>query len=71
MRFKRPVLDAHSVAEQHGVTPTAARTAINRMAEADVLKQANAGLRFRKWIAVDVATALDRFAERAGRSSTA
>jgi Fic family protein len=69
--IERPVLDAHSVAEQHGVTTTAARTAINRMAEADVLKQANAGLRFRKWIAVDVATALDRFAERAGRRSNA
>lgn len=69
--IERPVLDAHSVAEQHGVTPTAARTAINRMAEADVLTQANAGLRFRKWIALDVATALDRFAERAGRRSNA
>jgi Fic family protein len=69
--IERPVLDADSVAEQHGVTTTAARTAINRMVEADVLKQANAGLRFRKWIATDVATALDRFAERAGRRNTA
>jgi len=69
--IERPVLDAQRVAEQHGVTTTAARTAINWMTKADVLKQANAGLQFRKWIAVDIATALDRFAERSGRRSNA
>lgn len=68
---ERPVIDADSIAELHGVTTTAARTAINRLVEADILKQANAGLRFRKWIAVDVAAALDRFADRTGRRSSA
>ncbi len=31
------------------------------------MRQANAGRRFGKWIATDLADALDRFAERAGR----
>lgn len=34
-----------------------------------MMRQANARLRFRKWIAIDVADALDRFAERPGRRS--
>lgn len=68
--IEHPVIDADSVVEKTGVSSVAARTGINRLNELGILSQANSGRRFRKWIAVDVSDALDRFAERAGRRST-
>jgi len=64
---EHPVTDATRIAEQLGISAVAARTAISQLVDVGILRQANAGLRFRKWIATDVADALDRFAERAGR----
>ena len=60
-----PVVDADSVSSRCNVSAVAARTAINRLAELDTLEQAGVGLGFRKWIAPDVAPALDRFSRHA------
>ena len=68
--IEHPVVDADSVSSRFNVSAVAARTAINRLAELDILEQASVGLRFRTWIAPDVATALDRFAARSGRRRT-
>lgn len=65
--IEHPVIDANTVAHQLDISTVAARTAIAQLVDAGILRQANAGRRFRKWIAVEVADALDRFAERAGR----
>ena len=65
--IEHPVTDANTVAERHNISTVAARSAINQLAERGILKQANAGLRFRKWIAPDIATALDHFVQRTGR----
>ena len=68
--IEHPVTDANTVAKQLGISTVAARTAIAQLVDLDIMRQANAGLRFRKWIALDVADALDRFAERAGRRTS-
>jgi Fic family protein len=68
--IEHPVTDANTIAEHFGVSTVAARTAITQLVDVGILRQANAGLRFRKWIATDVADALDRFAERAGRRTS-
>ncbi|CAB5023468.1 unannotated protein [freshwater metagenome] len=68
--IEQPVTDANTIAEHLGISTVAARTAIAQLVEMGILRQANAGLRFRKWIATDVADALDRFAERAGRRTS-
>jgi Fic family protein len=67
---EHPVTDANTVAVRLGISTVAARTAITQLIDVGILRQANAGLRFRKWIATDVADALDRFAERAGRRTS-
>jgi len=64
---EHPVTDANTIAERLGISTVAARTAIAQLVDLGILRQANAGLRFRTWLATDVADALDRFAERAGR----
>ncbi|MGB8860134.1 MAG: Fic family protein [Ilumatobacteraceae bacterium] len=68
--IEHPVTDANTIAEHLGISTVAARTAIAQLVDVGILRQANAGLRFRKWIATDVADALDRFAERAGRRTS-
>ena len=68
--IEHPVTDANTVATQLGISTVAARTAIAQLVDLDIMRQANAGLRFRKWIALDVADALDRFAERASRRTS-
>ncbi len=68
--IEHPVTDANTIAQHLGISTVAARTAIAQLVEMGILRQANAGLRFRKWIATDVADALDRFAERAGRRTS-
>ena len=65
-----PVSDANTIAERLGISTVAARTAITQLIDLGIMRQANAGLRFRKWIATDVADALDRFAERVGRRTS-
>lgn len=68
--IEHPVTDANTIAQHLGISTVAARTAIAQLVDMGILRQANAGLRFRKWIATDVADALDRFAERAGRRTS-
>ena len=65
--IEHPVTDANTIAAHLGISTVAARTAIAHLVGLGIMRQANAGLRFRKWIATDVADALDRFTERAGR----
>lgn len=65
------VTRANTVAEHLGISSVAARTAIAQLVDLEIMRQANAGLRSRKWIATDVADALDRFAERAERRTSA
>jgi hypothetical protein len=69
--IEHPVTDANTVAEHLGISSVAARTAIAQLVDLGITCQANTGLRFRKWIATDVADALDRFAERAERRTSA
>jgi Fic family protein len=62
-----PVVDAAGLVATYGVSAATANDAIKRLVECEVLTRANGGLRFRKWIASDVADALDHFAERSVR----
>lgn len=68
--IEHPVTDATTIAAQLGISTVAPRTAIAQCVDLGIMRQAIAGLRFRKWIATDVADALDRFAERAGRRTS-
>lgn len=68
--IEHPVTDANTVAEHLRISTVTARLAIAQLVDLCIMRQASAGLRFRKWIATDVADALDRFAERAGRRSS-
>lgn len=68
--IEHPVTDANTIAAHLSISTVAARTAIAQLVDLGIMRQANAGLRFRKWIATDVADALDRFAERAGRRTS-
>lgn len=53
------------------VSRPVANNAIETLSQRDILARANAGTRFRKWVAVDITAALDSFAERSGRRSLA
>ncbi len=66
-----PILDASDISARYGVSAPTARAALSQLDEHGIMSRANAGRRFRKWIAHDVADALDRFAERAGRRQSA
>ena len=68
--IEHPVTDANTIAKHLGISTVAARTAIAQLVDVGIMRQANTGLRFRKWIATDVADALDRFAERASRRTS-
>jgi Fic family protein len=65
--MQHPVVDAKDLQKHLDISEPAANAAITRLVDAGVLSRANAGLRFRKWVADDVATSLDAFALRAGR----
>jgi Fic family protein len=64
-----PIVDAADIESNLGVSWPAANTTIKRLEDAGILQRANAGLRFRKWIAADISDALDAFAERSARRS--
>jgi Fic family protein len=64
---RTPIVDATAVATTYGVTASTANDGIKRLVDYGILTRANGGLRFRKWIAHDIADALDRFAERSLR----
>jgi Fic family protein len=65
--LRQPVVDAHTVAAEVGVTPQNARRAIMPLAEAGILTEFTGFARNRLWQASAVLTALDAFAARAGR----
>jgi Fic family protein len=65
--MQQPVVDAKDLQRHLNISEPAANAAITRLVDGGVLSRANAGLRFRKWVADDVATSLDAFALRAGR----
>jgi Fic family protein len=58
----QPVVSAETAAARYGVTPTAARAALNRLQEAEVLLPARVGRRRdREWISDELFQVLDRF----------
>jgi Fic family protein len=64
-----PLVYGRDLEERFGVSAPTANAAITALVEAKVLSRANGGLRFRRWIAQDLATALDDFAARSKRRS--
>jgi Fic family protein len=56
-----PLLSVASASQLHGVSEEAARLALNRLAERDVLRQITVGRRNRAWAADDVFDLLDEF----------
>jgi Fic family protein len=65
--LSQPAVTTKYVRQHLGISQPAAQRAIDQLVEAAVLKQVSTGKRDRAWIARDVITALDNFAERAGR----
>lgn len=63
----RPAISANSAAERFSVTPAAARTAIQALVDAGILRQASTGSRNRVWVAEEVTAAYDRLAVLIGR----
>lgn len=66
-----PLIDGPWVEATFEVSRPVANNAIKTLSQRDILTRANAGTRFRKWVAVDITAALDSFAERSGRRSLA
>jgi fido (protein-threonine AMPylation protein) len=64
-----PIVFGTDLMERFAVSAPTANSAIAALNEAGILTRANAGLKFRRWIAHDIATALDDFAARSGRRS--
>ena len=65
--MRQPGIDSNFVEEALGVSRPAALNAIGKLEDVGVLMKARGQERNRAWIAVDVVTALDRFAEAGGR----
>jgi Fic family protein len=62
-----PIVYGTDLMERFSVSAPTANSALAALNEAGILTRANAGLKFRRWIAHDIATALDNFAVRSGR----
>jgi Fic family protein len=62
-----PIVYGTDLMERFSVSAPTANSALAALNEAGILTRANAGLKFRRWIAHDIATALDDFAARSGR----
>ncbi len=64
----QPVVSAETAAEQYGVTPTAARAALNRLEESKILIPTRVGRRRdREWISDELFELLDRFEYNLGQ----
>ena len=63
----QPAVTVQSVADQTNVSFAAAQTAVDTLEEAQVLSPVDNRKRGRVWVATEITTALDAFAERAGR----
>ncbi len=70
LALRQPVLDSDIVQRELGIAPHNANTAIEALETIGAIKKVSGNYRNRKWAAVDVLAALDRFAERAGRAGT-
>lgn len=65
----QPVVSAETSAERYGVTPTASRTALNRLQEAGVLIPTRVGRRRnREWISDELFQVLDAFEHEIGET---
>jgi Fic family protein len=64
-----PIVYGTDLMERFAVSAPTANSALATLNEVGILTRANAGLKFRRWIAHDIATALDNFAARSGRRS--
>jgi Fic family protein len=67
--IRHPVVDSPLVQRELSVAATNANTAIDHLEEKGILNKVSGNYRNRKWAAPEVLTALDEFAERAGRRS--
>ncbi len=65
--LRQPVVDSATVAAELGITPQNALRAIGPLAEAGILDEFTGFARNRMWQSREVLTALDDFADRAGR----
>jgi Fic family protein len=64
---RQPVIDSLLVQQELSLSAQNANTAIAQLESIGVLTKIAGNFRYRKWAAKDVLSALDRFAERAGR----
>jgi predicted transcriptional regulator len=64
---RQPAVNMNLAVERLGVSKQAATSAINALEHAGVLVKAKGEERNRAWVAVEIVSALDRFAERIGR----
>lgn len=65
--LRQPIVTIGIVANELGVSTTAADAAVKKLVEADILTQSNAGRRNRHWQATEILGALDAFGARARR----
>jgi len=69
MLVRQPVVTSPLVQHELGVAASNANTAIDHLADRQILTKVSAGSRNRVWVAPGVLDALDQFAARAGRRS--
>ncbi len=69
--MRQPAIDSALVQKQFDVSQQASDVAIGRLVDAGILAPASASRRNRRWIAMDVIDALDRFAKRTRRARPA
>ncbi len=65
--IRQPVVDSPLVTRELGVAATNANAAIDHLVDKGILTKVSGNHRYRKWAATEVLSALDAFAERAGR----
>ncbi len=69
--FRQPAVNSTIVQERLQVSKQTALNSIGQLEDAGVLLKAKGEERNRAWVAVDIVTVLDRFAERSGRRARA
>ena len=69
--LRQPVIDANMVAAELGTSPQNALRSIGSLADAGILTEFTGFTRNRMWQSTEVLSALDAFAERAGRRNLA
>ena len=69
--FRQPAVNSTIVQERLHVSKQTALNSIGQLEDAGVLLKAKGEERNRAWVAIDIVTVLDRFAERSGRRTRA